>query len=162
MRSAIALLIVALNAAALLTVTAAEQKENNSERIHFLVVSDDNAVRLVPTDAASKLEEGQSRLSCRSLRIERQDDQAVIVFVDAQLESDDTLTTAKEMSLGSGSPMIRCKQGRLQFKTEEAERRFRKHVNRVINPTEEGMKASEIEHRERWNRQVKERDAISP
>lgn len=164
MRSSLAFLIPVLAAVTHQPCAAAESDGKTVDAlVHFLVVWDKDAYQLTPTDAGSKLEKGQRRLSCRALRVERQGDQAVVVFVDAVLESDESRVVAKEISVGSNPFALRFDQGRLKFKTKEAETRFREENNlQKGDPTEEGMKASEVEHWERWLNRLRDAHSKDP
>ena len=126
-----------------------DQRESaGEERLHLMLMETESGVRVSPAEPDAKLKKGQYRVSCRSFTFEWRGDQPVLVFLDVVMESEEDRIAASKIIDYLPPPGSRRIEGVGWVKPMKGG--SAQWLERQKEAIERGMKASELEHRQRW------------
>jgi hypothetical protein len=131
-----------------------DQRESAAEgRLYLLFTETESGVRVSPADPDAKLKEGQYRVSCKSFTFEWREQRPVLVFFDVVMESEEGRI--------AGTKAIHYLKPRGARKVEGSvwiqpvKRDWEHMLRRQQESIERGMKASELQHRQRWESRLR-------
>lgn len=129
------------------------QDDGSQKRLHFTLVKENEAAKLLPVDAAAPIAAGETRVSCREVEFCMKYNKPRTILIDARIEHIDSWLEGERIEIEYGSKGLQLAVVGLKrhFKTAEAEE---KHAEQWRRRTEamkrdsinRGMIESEKEH----------------
>ena len=126
-----------------------EREPAGESRLHVLLTETETGIRVSPANPRAKPKKGQYRVSCESLTFEWHGERPVLVFLDVVMESEEDRIAGTKAIHYLHPPGARKVEGSVwvqPLKREDRERMLQRQTESI----ERGMKASELEHRQRW------------
>ena len=132
-----------------------EEPEAAAEgRLHLLLTETETGIQVSPADPDAKLKKGQYRVSCKSFTFEWRKERPVFVFVDVVMESEEDRITGTKAIHYLNPPGARKVESSVWVQPLKKED-WQYMLQRQHESIERGMKASELEHRQRWENRLR-------
>jgi hypothetical protein len=129
------------------------QDDGSKKRLHFTLVRENDAAKLLPVDAAAPIAAGETRVSCREVEFSFKYDKPRTVLVECRIESVDSWLEGDRVNIEYCPDGLRFSGTGLKnhFKTPEAEAKHKENLRRVNtqqirDSIDRGMIESEKEH----------------
>lgn len=130
------------------------QDNGSQKRLHFILVREDDAAKLLPVDAAAPITAGETRVSCREVEFCFKYNKPRTILIDCRMESIDSWLEGErvEVEYGPGGVQFSWTGLKRHFKTAEAEAKHKENSRRLDaqqmrDSIDRGMIESEKEHR---------------
>ena len=134
--------------------TSHAQDDGSHKRLHFTLVSENEAVKLFPVDAAEPIAAGETRVSCREVEFCLKYDKPRTILVECRIETVDSWLEGERVTFEYGPGGLHFYGSGLKnhFKTAEAEAKHEENLRRLNaqqmrDSIDRGMIESEKEHR---------------
>ncbi len=132
---------------------SAERESAAEGRLHLLLTETETGVQVSPADPHGELKKGQYRISCESFTFEWRGDQPVLVFLEVVMESEEDRIAGTKAIHYLNPPGSRRIEGVGWVKPMKGG--SAQWLQRQKESIERGMKASELEHRQRWENRLR-------